>query len=488
MSNSSLSQTALKGVLWASVEKFGGRLIQFVSTIILARILLPEDFGTIAMIMIIFAVASSLIDSGFSQALIREQKISESDKSTTFFINFTVAIVLIIAIWLLAPMVSEFYEKEVLTDLIRFMALTPLFFSLTIVQRAHFVHKINFRTQAYINLISSILSGGAAIYSATQGLGVWALAIQYVVLAFSNSVLFWIANPWIPKKFVNRESFNRLFGFGSKLMVSGIINVTFVQIYKVIIGKLYESSLLGFYAQAENIKNVVSENLVSVVARVNYPTLSKVKEDTERLEDAFKKVLRFTSYLIFPAMIGLILVAEPLVITLIGEKWIDSVPIIKVLCFSGMIHHLQVINLDMLKVLGRSDLFLKLEVIKKIGVTISIIVGINFGFWGLIVAQVVSSYISLFINMTYTAKLMGYGRIEQFMDIVPVFLLSVPMLIIIFLLGMINFESSALELIVLVTAGVLIYFLVSIIIKPASFKDAVYILRPKLKFLKHLKV
>ena len=332
------------------------------------------------------------------------------------------------------------------------------------------------------------MSGGAAIYSATQGLGVWALAIQYVVLAFSNSVLFWIANPWIPKKFINRESFNRLFGFGSKLMVSGIINVTFVQIYKVIIGKFYESSLLGFYAQAENIKNVVSENLASVVARVNYPTLSKVKEDTERLEDAFKKVLRFTSYLIFPAMGGLILVAEPLVITLIGEKWIDSVPILKVLCFSGMIHHLQVINLDMLKVLGRSDLFLRLEVIKKIGVTISIIVGINFGFWGLIVAQVVSSYISLFINMTYTAKLMGYGRIEQFKDIVPVFLLSVPMLVIVFLLGMISFGSSALELIVLITAGVLIYFLVSIIIKPASFKDAVYILRPKLKFLKHLKV
>lgn len=478
----------MKGVLWASMEKFGGRLIQFISTVVLARILLPSDFGTIAMITIIFAIANTLIDSGFSQALIREEKITESDKSTTFYINFAVATILIIVIWILAPSISKFYDKEVLTDLIRFMSLTPLFFSLTIVQRAHFVHKINFRTQAYINLISSSLSGGVAIYSALKGFGVWSLAMQYVVLALTNSILFWVANPWIPKKFIDRESFNRLFGFGSKLMASGIINVTFVQIYKVIIGKLYESSLLGFYSQAENIKNTVSENLVSVVARVNYPTLSKVKEDKQRLEDAFKKVLRFTSYIVFPAMFGMILVAEPLVLTLIGEKWMESVPIIKVLCLSGMIFHLQVINLDMLKVLGRSDLFLKLEIIKKLGVTISIIIGISFGFWGLIFAQVVSSYISLFINMTYTAKLLGYGRIEQMKDILPVLFLSVPMVVTVYLVDMIDFGNTVVELVVLVAVGFLVYLLISMVFKPASYRDAIYILRPKLKFLKHLKV
>lgn len=484
----SLSQQALGGVLWASVEKFGGKVIQFVTTIILSRLLLPEDFGTVAMVSIFFAVSMILIDSGFSQALIREDKISEKDKTTTFYINLITAVFLFFILWFSAPFISRFFGEPVLVWMTRFMALTPIFFSLTIVQRAHYSHKINFRTQAFINLIASFLSGASAVCLAIYGLGVWALAAQYVLLAFVTSFLFWGVNPWIPKGFIDKGSFNRLFGFGSKLMVTGIINVTFKEIYKVIIGRLYSTSLLGFYAQAENIKNVVSENLVNVMVRVTYPALSKVKDNVVRLKDGYRKILKVISLLVFPAMIGLIIVAEPMIVTLIGEKWLNSVPIVRLIALIGLIHHMHVINLNILKVLGRSDLILKLELIKKGGVTIAILIGLSFGFWGLIAAQVVSSYIALFINMYYTASLLDYSKKDQFTDVFPILLYSLPMALTVIGLDFISFELQPLRLTVLVLSGIFVYLLTCFWMKPQPFKDMVYILRPKFPIFNKIKL
>ncbi|MBD3616873.1 MAG: lipopolysaccharide biosynthesis protein [Gracilimonas sp.] len=476
------------GVLWATVEKFGSKIIQFFTTIILARILLPEDFGTVAMVSIFFAISMILIDSGFSQALIREDEISERDKATTFYINFITAIFLFIVLWVFAPLISEFFQEPVLLWMTRFMAFTPIFFSLTIVQRALYSHRINFRTQAFIYLISSALSGVSAVILALYDLGVWALASQYVLLSFVTSFLFWGINPWLPKGFIDKESFKKLFGFGSNLMLTGLISVTFREVYKVIIGRLYSTSLLGFYAQAENIKNVVSDNLVSVLVRVTYPALSKVKDDIERLKDGYRKILKVTSLFIFPAMIGLILVAEPMIVTVIGEKWLESVPIVKLLAILGMIHHMHVINLNILKVLGRSDLILKLEIIKKIGVTIAIIIGLSFGFWGLVVAQVVSSYVSLFINMIYTATLMDYSKKEQIMDVFPILFFSIPMGMIVFGLDFMNYGNELLRLLVLVLSGIFVYLGTCFILKPQPFKDIVYILRPKFPIFNKIKL
>lgn len=484
----SLSQQALGGVLWATVEKFGSKIIQFFTTIILARILLPEDFGTVAMVSIFFAISMILIDSGFSQALIREDEILEKDKTTTFYINFITAIFLFIVLWSIAPLISEFFQEPVLLWMTRFMAFTPIFFSLTIVQRALYSHRINFRTQAFIYLISSALSGISAVILALYDLGVWALASQYVLLSFVTSFLFWGINPWLPKGFIDKQSFKKLFGFGSNLMLTGLISVTFREVYKVIIGRLYSTSLLGFYAQAENIKNVVSDNLVSVLVRVTYPALSKVKDDIERLKDGYRKILKVTSLFIFPAMIGLILVAEPMIVTVIGEKWIESVPIVKLLAILGMIHHMHVINLNILKVLGRSDLILKLEIIKKIGVTIAIIIGLSFGFWGLVVAQVVSSYVSLFINMIYTATLMDYSKKEQIMDVFPILFFSIPMGMIVFGLDFMSYGNELLRLLVLVLSGIFVYLGTCFILKPQPFKDIIYILRPKFPIFNKIKL
>lgn len=484
----SLSQQALGGVLWASVEKFGGKIIQFFTTIFLARILVPEDFGVVAMISIFFEVSKILIDSGFSQALIREDHISEEDKTTTFYINLTTAFVLFFILWFSAPWVSQFFDEPILVWMTRFMALTPIFFSVTIIQRAYYSHKINFRTQAIINLIAAVLSGGSAVVLAWYDFGAWAIAAQQVLMAFVTSFLFWGINPWVPKGFIKKESFKKLLGFGSNLMVSGLINVAFNEVYKVIIGRLYSSNLLGLYAQAENIRNVVSHNLINVMVRVTYPSLSKIKSDRKRLKDGYKKILQVISLLIFPAMIGVILVAEPMVIALIGEKWSDSVPILQLLSLVGLIYHLHVINLNILKVIGRSDLILRLSIIKKTGVAIAIIIGLRFGFWGLIMAQVISSYVSLYINMMYTAKLVHYSKLDQLKDVFPILIYSLPMGAVVFSLDLLSYNVEFLRLAVLVISGVFVYGITCLLFKPKPFKEMVYILRPKFPIFKKIKL
>ncbi len=484
----SLSQQALGGVLWASVEKFGGRTINFVAAIFLYRLLTPEDFGLVALLAIFFSISLILIDSGFSQALIREDKIIEEDKSTVFYTNLILALIIFILLWFSAPLISNFFEEPELLWLARYMALSPLFSSIAIIQRAHFTHKINFRTQAFINLISSSLSGLSAICLAFYGFGVWALATQYVLLAFVTSFLFWGVYPWLPKGFINKESFKKLFNFGYKLMLSSLLNASFVQGYKVIIGKLYSTTILGYYYQAENLNNIISQNLIGILTRVIYPTLSKVQTDGERLKKAYVQIIRIASLIVFPAALGIALIAEPMILTLVGEKWINSVPIIQMLAFSALIYHLQVFNLDILKVIGRSDLFLKLEIIKKIGVTVAIIIGVYFGFTGLIILQVVSSYFALFINMRYTSEILNYSKLNQLKDIFSVLVLSIPMVTGIFLVDTIKIESSGFRLFILFITGILIYLGTVFIVKPRPFKDLISLLKPRFPILNKIKM
>lgn len=484
----SLSQKALGGIFWSILEKYGGKVIQFGAALFLLRLLSPEDYGLIAMIAVFFALGNVMIESGFSQALIREKTITDADKSTTFYVNLIMAISMYALLWVAAPWISIFFDEPELTDLSRYTGLTMIFFAITIIQRAHFIHKINFRTQAYINLIGATISSMVAVILAYQGFGVWALATQMILLSLVNSALYWVVHPWLPKNFINKESFKKLFGFGSNLMISGVLNITFIHIYKIIIGKLYSSTLLGFYDQALNLKNVVSESFISSMAKVFYPTLSKVKEDQERLKAAYIKIMKATSYVIFPTMAGLGLVAKPFLLTIAGDQWVGAIPILQILVFSGAIYHLHLLNLDILKILNRTDLILRLEIYKKIGVIAAIIIGLQFGFYGLVIAQVISSYVSLYINMTYTATLLQYTRWQQFVDNFSGFLISVPMILVVFAFDFVEIDLIPLKLFVLVSIGIVVYVGTSLLLKPQSFKDLVYIFSPRIPFLRKVKL
>lgn len=484
----SLSQKALRGVIWALVEKYGGRTIQFFAALFLYRLLIPQDYGLIAVIAVFFALANVLVDSGFSQALIREKEITIEDRCTTFYVNLILAICIYTTLWFSAPLISNFFDHLELTNLTRFMGMSIILYSLSIIQRAYFIHKLNFRTQAYINIIGTFISSLIAVVLAYNGFGVWALASQYIALSLISTFLFWLVHPWFPKQFITRNSFNKLFRFGSKLMLSGVINISFMHAYKIIIGKVYATTVLGYYDQANNLKNIVSENFVSAMVKVFYPTLSKMKEDEDKLKKAYVKIMKATSYIIFPCLAGLGLVAEPFVLTIAGPKWVGAILVLQILVFGGAIFHLHVINLDLLKIMSRTDLILRLEIYKKIGVVVAIFVGLKFGFHGLIIAQVVSSYLSLAINMTYTSKLINYSKIQQFKDILVSFSLSIPMILIVYLSSWINLELMTFKLLVMILIGICIYSLTSFILKPEPFKDIINIFTPRLPFLSKINI
>jgi O-antigen/teichoic acid export membrane protein len=484
----SLGQRALGGFFWTAIEKFGGQGIQFLVLIVLARMLTPEEFGLVAMVMVFFSLSQNLISSGFAQALIREKKISEEDKSTTFYLNLILAIIMFAILWVTSPFIAAFFEQAKLIELIRFMSLTLFFFSVTIVQRAMFTQALKFKSMMYIEIASSVLTGIVAVVLAFMGYGVWALAVKFVAISFFNSIFFYVANPWYPKSFINTDSLKKLFSFGSNLMLSGLINTAFTNLYKIVIAKFFSAATLGFYAQAMNFRDMFSKHLINTLQKVTYPILSRTNDDQERLKQGYRKIIQVTSFFIFPALLGLGLVAEPLIRLTVGERWLQTVPMLQLLCLSGMLYHLHSINLNILKVVGRTDLFLKLEVIKKVKTVIVVAITLQFGIWGLLIGQVLNSYVSLFINMYYTTTFLDYSIKDQFKDLFPILLQSVPMVLVVFGINLAIDSYPLLELLLMVGAGFVVYAATNYFTNSIPFQHVIHILQPRVPFLQRFVV
>lgn len=399
------------------IDKLGASTVNFIITIILARLLLPEDFGIVAMVMVFFEVSSTFIESGFYTALVREKSISENDKSTTFIFNLITAVLLYILLFFLAPSIALWFGEPILVPIIRIMGLNLIIFSFSIIQRAKLTHQIDFKTQTKVRFFAVIISGGVAVIMAYSGFGVWSLVAKIGLMAFLDTLFLWIMSPWKPNWVFNPESFKRLFGFGSKILLSSLLDRFYQQIYKLLIGKFFSSAMLGFYTQASNFSNIVVSTLFRTLDKITYPILSKLQEDKARLKSGFRKVVKMSSFFIIPAMVLLAVLAKPVIVFLIGEKWLPAVPFLQLLCLSGVTLHLSQINLNVLLVLGRSDLSLKLEVFKKINITIAILIGIRFGVFGLIIGEVISSYLNLIINGFYSKTFLDYALIEQIRDV-----------------------------------------------------------------------
>lgn len=453
----SLKAEASKGVLWVAVERFGQQLLQAVIFIILARLLTPEDFGLVAMLMIFFAIGQSFIDSGMGQALIREKEITDQDRSTVFWFNMLLSVAFYGLLYVSAPWIAGFYERPELIDLTRVMGLTVIFFGIAIVQRSEMTQQLEFKKQAYAQVPAVFIAGLVSITMAYMNYGVWALVAQYLLVSACSSIALWLLQPANIRFHFNRESFIRLFGFGYKLLLSGLLDTSFRHIYKLVIGKFFAAATLGFYTQAKKIQQLASQNLVGIIQKVTYPLLAKAEDDPKRLKRGYRQVIQSSSFIIFPGMVSLILFAEPIMSYVLGERWLDAAPFLQILCLSGMLHHLHAINLNILKVLGRSDLFLKLEIIKKMNITIAILVGLQFGIYGLLIGQVVSSYVALFINTWYTAKFLNYSIKEQSEDVLKVMILSIPMVAIMGGLILVAPVDSLLMLIGYLLLSVIIY-------------------------------
>lgn len=448
-----LKQKTVNGLIWSFVDNFATLGITFIIGIILARLLTPREFGLIGMITIFIAVSESFIDSGFSSALIRKKDCTQTDYSTVFFFNLITGIVFFIILFFSAPTISIFFKEPELKSIIQVLGLILIIDSLTLIQRTILTKRIDFKLQTRISVIASLSSGIIAITLAYNGLGVWSLVIQRLSRQTFNSIFLWLWNRWKPILVFSKQSFNELFSFGSKLMISSIIDTIFNNVYYLVIGKYFSAQDLGYYTQADKFKNLPSQNINGVVQRVSYPVLSSIKEDIPHLKNSYKKLIRSTMFISFVLMLGMAAVAEPMVLILIGEKWQPSVIYLQMLCFIGMLYPLHALNLNMLQVQGRSDLFLKLEIIKRILTVPTIAAGIFFGIKAMIAGIFVLNLIAYYLNSYWSGQMIGYSIKEQVKDILPSFGLAFMMAISIYLLGLILPVVPLWKLLIQTTVG-----------------------------------
>lgn len=475
----SLKQQTIKGVTWSSIERFSVQGIQFLIMIIMARLLSPNDYGLIGMLTVFISIAQSLIDSGFSQALIRKQNRTETDNSTVFYFNIGVGICIYLLFYLIAPLISQFYNTPELTAIMRVISLGIIFNSLAVVQRALLTIQINFKTQAKASLIAAIASGIIGITMAYKGFGVWSIVMLQLVNLSLNTILLWSFTGWHPTSKFSKDSFCELFAFGSKLLASGILDTLYRNIYLIAIGKLFTASRLGYYTRAQQFSDFPSSNLTGVLQRVTYPILCKIQDDTERLAQAYRKFLRISAFLIFPLMVGLSAVSEPFILLLLKEQWHFAAVILQIISFASMWYPIHAINLNLLQVKGRSDLFLRLEIIKKIlGITI-LCVTVPIGLIAMCYGQIVSSLIALVINTYYTGKLINVGFIRQMKDLTPTLVLVVTMWIIIHF-GILPFcSNNIIKLITGIIIGIIYYLGAAWMFKFPELKELLSILKRK---------
>lgn len=423
----SFKERTISSFKWGFIDNISYQLITFFVGVILARLLSPAEFGLIGMITIVIAISQAFIDSGFSQALIRKQNCTDEDYSTVFIFNFFAGLIFYVVIFFAAPLISDFYNEPELTDILKVLGLNLLINAIAQIQRTIRTKRLDFKLQTKISILSTIGSGIIGIYMAYNGYGVWSLVWKTLLQNIISSALLWYWNNWKPVFTFNIKSFKEMFGFGSKLLISGLIDTIYRNIYYLIIGKYFSAAELGYYTRADAFKKLPSENITTVVQRISYPVLSTINEDNKALKNAYKKLISTTMFATFILMLGLAATAESVVLLLVGIKWQPTVIYLQLLCFAGMLYPLHALNLNMLKVKGRSDLFLKIEIIKKILAVPVIVIGIFFGIKFMIVAMILNSFIAYFINSYWSGILIDYNIKEQLKDIAPGFVISLAM-------------------------------------------------------------
>ncbi|ALO47943.1 lipopolysaccharide biosynthesis protein [Hoylesella enoeca] len=475
---SELKSKTVHGLLWSSIDRFSTQGISFVFSIFLARILTPRDYGIVAMIVVFTAIAQSFVDSGFSSALIRKPDLNEKDKSTALLFNIVVGVVCYGILFLLAPLIANFYHEPILSPIVKITGLSVIFNSLCVVQRALFTIDVDFKTQAKISLICTLATGIIGLAMAYKGYGVWALVVQSTAATLINCLLLWYFSGWRPRSGFHKESFNYLFGYGSKLLASGLLDVIYNNTYPILIGKFYTPAQLGFYSRAQTYVALPSSNITGILQRVTFPILSSIQDDKERLAVDYRRILRLSAFIIFPLMIGMAAVADPLVRVLITSKWEGCIVYLQILCFSMMWYPIHAINLNLLQVKGRSDLFLRLEIVKKVLGVAVLCITLPINITAMCIGLVVFSIIALFINTYYTGKLINVGYLRQLKDLLPIFTNSLVMGGIAYF-AVLMIDSNIIKLMIGTIVGLIYYISTAYLCKSEELKEVWAIIRRK---------
>lgn len=417
----SLKNKTIKGTAWSAADAFLGQGVTFLVGIVLARMLSPDEYGLIGICLIFVNVLNGMVDSGFSNALIRKKNIKDVDYNTMFITNMTTSMLLYVLLFVCAPIISAFFVRPELTELIRVVGLIMFANALSITQVTILTKRIDFKTKTKASLVSAIMSGIIGVVMAFAGFGVWSLVGQILSKQVIYTICLWILTKWWPSFLFSSKSFHYMWGFGWKLMLSGLLNNLWNQLYQVVVGKCYSPATLGQYTKSNEYASIFSSNLSTIIQRVSYPVLSELQDDKDRMVEGYRRVIKMTMFVTVICMISLGAVAEPLIYCMIGPQWHEAATYLPLVCISMSLYPLHAINLNMLQVLGRSDIFLYLEIIKKVIGIVPICIGIFVDIYWMLFASIIMGFIGLYLNSWYTGKALGYTFWKQLLDIAPSF-------------------------------------------------------------------
>lgn len=417
---SSFRNKTINGIKWSFIDNLANSGITFLVGLLLARILSPAEFGIIGYVTVFIAISNTIIEGGLGTALIRKTDADDLDNNTIFYSNIVVSVFLIVLLLFFSETIAGFFKEAILADILPVMSIILLINSLSIIQRTLFVKTINFKTQAIVSLISSVGSGVIGVIMAFMDYGVWSLVFQQLSRQLLITIFYWIWGTWRPRMVFSFQRFKNLFGFGSKVLIANLINTFYQNIFYSLIGKFYSTEQLGKYTRAEQFNGIFTNNLTMIIQKVSFPSLSSIQDDAAKLNAMFRKSLILSSMITFMLVGALAAMAKPLIVTLIGVKWLEAAEYLQIISVYGVLYPLSIINLNMLNIRGRSDLFLKLEVIKKFLFIPVFLVGFYFELKYMLWAAVLYYYVEYFFNSYYAEKYFYYGTWKQIKDLLPV--------------------------------------------------------------------
>jgi O-antigen/teichoic acid export membrane protein len=470
----------ISGLFWTFADSFLLRGISFIGTLVIARILGPTEFGIIGMISIFIAIGTSLVDSGMSSSIIRTQNADDNDYSTVFYLNLFISFTVFIILFILAPYIAGFYSQPILTNVIRLYCLSFVISAFSSIQIAILDKEMQFRKMMLYNIPGVIIGVILGISLGYLGYGVWSIVWMYLSIQLIQSIVLWIFSKWKPSRTFSKEKMKYHYSFGYKLMLSSLIDIVFKNIYNILIGKYFSVKSLGFYERANTFNEYPVSILTNIISRVSYPLMANMQMDKQKLAIVYKQILQFTFFITAPLMFGAAAIAKPLFLLVLGEQWLPAVPFFQIISLGSILYPIHAFNINILKVSGRSDLFLKLEIVKKLILVITIVIAFQYGVYGLVWSTVLTSFLSLIINTYHSSSIINYTTKKQLLDMLPTFSLSVFVFIVMtYFLSFLETFSIYLQIIFPAIAGFIVYLFFSYLIRSKPLLFAIKLIKER---------
>lgn len=475
----SLKKKATAGVFWITAQRFSHIIVNFVSGIVLARLLTPNDYGLVGMLAIFMLISGMFIDGGFGFAIIQKKRPTQEDYSTVFLWNLGLAIALYIVLYFSAPAIASFYHVPLLSKVLRVSGIVLIINALRAIHENMLNKQFQFKKLAVTSIASSIISLAVTIWMAYKGFGVWALVAQNMILQTIPMIVYWLTNKWYPKLAFSLKSFKELFSFGFYMLMNGLLATIVNNIQGLLIGRLYNPATMGYYSKAQSTETLASTTISQVISQVSFPLYSELQDQIEKLKAVIKRLTTTMAFVCFPMLFILILLAKPLFVLLYSAKWLDSVPYFQLLCIAGLAISLASINTQPIAAIGKSKVMFYWGVVKQVIGLVFIVGGLIIaGIWGLLIGMVIRSWFTYFINAYIVAKYIGYGMMEQMKDLLPITIISIFAFGVSFTCGALLYWNMYLQGMIQLLLYISIYMFFCYIFKKELIFDAWGLLSP----------